>query len=277
MPATLLGGTTTLIGTPPNLLMADLAERLRGEPFTMFEFTPVGAAITVAGLVFIVAIGWRMLPRGREGREVGDGAVRRRALRDGGTAAGQVRVSRQDDPRVRGRKRRQRRRLGIGAWRHAVTTELVVRSAGGRRVAAPSGDANAAGLREGGAHRPRRRRASSAPRPAVGRGVRAARSAAGCRERQSSASSARASTVGHCGVGRDADRVGARQHREDAAAACALRHELARHLAARAADHHAAPRRAAPRRRRAAARGTGRRSSRTSSPSSAACRSQTAS
>jgi di/tricarboxylate transporter len=65
--ATLLGGTMTLIGTPPNLLAADLAERLRGEPFTMFEFTPVGAAITIAGLVFIVTIGWRMLPRGREG------------------------------------------------------------------------------------------------------------------------------------------------------------------------------------------------------------------
>jgi di/tricarboxylate transporter len=65
--ATLLGGTTTLIGTPPNILMADLAERLRGEAFTMFEFTPVGAAITVAGIVFMVAIGWRLLPRGREG------------------------------------------------------------------------------------------------------------------------------------------------------------------------------------------------------------------
>jgi di/tricarboxylate transporter len=65
--ATLLGGTTTLIGTPPNLLAADLAERLRGEPFTMFEFAPVGAAITIAGIVFIVTVGWRMLPRGREG------------------------------------------------------------------------------------------------------------------------------------------------------------------------------------------------------------------
>jgi di/tricarboxylate transporter len=65
--ATLLGGTTTLIGTPPNLLAADLAERLRGEPFTMFDFTPVGAAITVAGIVFMIAIGWRLLPRGREG------------------------------------------------------------------------------------------------------------------------------------------------------------------------------------------------------------------
>ncbi|HSC16648.1 MAG TPA: SLC13 family permease [Gammaproteobacteria bacterium] len=65
--ATLLGGTTTLIGTPPNLLMADLAERLRGEPFSMFEFTPVGAAITVAGILFMVTIGWRFLPRVREG------------------------------------------------------------------------------------------------------------------------------------------------------------------------------------------------------------------
>jgi di/tricarboxylate transporter len=65
--ATLLGGTTTLIGTPPNLLVADLAERLRGEPFTMFEFAPVGAAIAFAGILFMIVIGWRLLPRGREG------------------------------------------------------------------------------------------------------------------------------------------------------------------------------------------------------------------
>jgi di/tricarboxylate transporter len=65
--STLLGGTTTLIGTPPNLLVADVAERLRGEAFAMFDFAPVGAAITLAGIVFIVAIGWRLLPRDREG------------------------------------------------------------------------------------------------------------------------------------------------------------------------------------------------------------------
>lgn len=65
--STLLGGTTTLIGTPPNLLIADLAERLRGEPFTMFEFAPVGAAITVGGILFMVALGWRFLPHSREG------------------------------------------------------------------------------------------------------------------------------------------------------------------------------------------------------------------
>lgn len=65
--ATLLGGTTTLIGTPPNLLAAEVAGRLRGERFTMFEFTPVGVSITLAGILFIVLIGWRLLPRGRGG------------------------------------------------------------------------------------------------------------------------------------------------------------------------------------------------------------------
>ena len=65
--ATLLGGMTTLIGTPPNLLISDLALRLRGERFTMFEFAPVGAALTVACIAFIVAIGWRLLPRERVG------------------------------------------------------------------------------------------------------------------------------------------------------------------------------------------------------------------
>jgi di/tricarboxylate transporter len=64
--STLLGGTTTLIGTPPNLLIAEVAERLRGERFAMFDFAPVGVAITLAGIVFIVALGWRFLPRDRE-------------------------------------------------------------------------------------------------------------------------------------------------------------------------------------------------------------------
>jgi di/tricarboxylate transporter len=63
--ATLLGGTMTLIGTPPNLLISEVSERLRGEPFTMFAFAPVGAALTGAGILFIVAIGWRLLPSGR--------------------------------------------------------------------------------------------------------------------------------------------------------------------------------------------------------------------
>jgi di/tricarboxylate transporter len=70
--ATLLGGMTTLIGTPPNLLMSDLAERLRGEKFAMFDFAPVGVAITVVAIAFIVAVGWRLLPNARAGRKAPD-------------------------------------------------------------------------------------------------------------------------------------------------------------------------------------------------------------
>jgi di/tricarboxylate transporter len=70
--ATLLGGMTTLIGTPPNLLMSDLAERLRGEKFAMFDFAPVGVAITVVAIAFIVLVGWRLLPNARAGRKAPD-------------------------------------------------------------------------------------------------------------------------------------------------------------------------------------------------------------
>lgn len=70
--STLLGGMTTLIGTPPNLLMSDLAERLRGEKFTMFEFAPVGGAITLVAIAFVVIVGWRLLPNARAGRKAAD-------------------------------------------------------------------------------------------------------------------------------------------------------------------------------------------------------------
>ena len=63
----ILGGMTTLIGTPPNLIVAGFREELNGSSFSMFDFTPVGLAVAVAGLVFIVAIGrWLVPTRKRE-------------------------------------------------------------------------------------------------------------------------------------------------------------------------------------------------------------------
>lgn len=61
--ASLLGGMTTLIGTPPNIIIAALRRDETGEPFGMFDFTPVGVALTLAGLAFIALVGWRLLPR----------------------------------------------------------------------------------------------------------------------------------------------------------------------------------------------------------------------
>lgn len=64
--ASLLGGLVTLIGTPPNLMISNVRQDFTGTPYEMFDFAPVGAAICVIGLLYIV-IGWRLLPKDRRG------------------------------------------------------------------------------------------------------------------------------------------------------------------------------------------------------------------
>jgi di/tricarboxylate transporter len=61
--ASILGGMTTLIGTPPNLVVAAFraADSGRGG-FAMFDFTPVGVAVALAGIAFVAVIGWRLVP-----------------------------------------------------------------------------------------------------------------------------------------------------------------------------------------------------------------------
>jgi di/tricarboxylate transporter len=60
--ATILGGMATLIGTPPNIIIATFREDALGEPFAMFDFAPVGAAAAAAGLLFVALAGWRLIP-----------------------------------------------------------------------------------------------------------------------------------------------------------------------------------------------------------------------
>ncbi|MFC7705262.1 SLC13 family permease [Plastorhodobacter daqingensis] len=60
--ATILGGMITLIGTPPNILVATFRQQALGSPFRMFDFAPVGLTIAAAGLLFIATIGWRLIP-----------------------------------------------------------------------------------------------------------------------------------------------------------------------------------------------------------------------
>jgi len=62
----ILGGMTTLIGTPPNIIIANYREETAGVPFSMFDFAPVGAAVTIAGVLFVGLIGWRLLPKERQ-------------------------------------------------------------------------------------------------------------------------------------------------------------------------------------------------------------------
>ncbi|MCH7413651.1 SLC13 family permease [Belliella sp. R4-6] len=61
--ASLLGGMTTLIGTPPNIIISTFMAEQSGEKFSMFDFAPVGVGLAIVGLLFIVLIGWRLVPK----------------------------------------------------------------------------------------------------------------------------------------------------------------------------------------------------------------------
>ncbi|CAN7670138.1 SLC13 family permease [Pararhizobium sp. LjRoot238] len=64
--ASLLGGLMTQIGTSPNIIVSRVREEITGQPFTMFDYTPVGAAVTVTGIIFL-GLSYRLLPeRARE-------------------------------------------------------------------------------------------------------------------------------------------------------------------------------------------------------------------
>lgn len=60
--ATILGGMATLIGTPPNIIIASIREDALGAPFKMFDFAPVGGLTAIVGLAFVAVIGWRLIP-----------------------------------------------------------------------------------------------------------------------------------------------------------------------------------------------------------------------
>ncbi|WP_171173787.1 SLC13 family permease [Ruegeria sp. HKCCD8929] len=60
--ATILGGMATLIGTPPNIIIASIRAEAVGTPFAMFDFAPVGGVAAIAGLAFVALVGWRLIP-----------------------------------------------------------------------------------------------------------------------------------------------------------------------------------------------------------------------
>ena len=74
--ASILGGMVTLIGTPPNIIIASFRESALGEPYRMFDFAPVGLVVALVGVVFVALLGWRLIPieRGKHdtSRELGE-------------------------------------------------------------------------------------------------------------------------------------------------------------------------------------------------------------
>ncbi|KQN22275.1 MULTISPECIES: SLC13 family permease [unclassified Sphingomonas] len=62
--ASLLGGLITLVGTSPNIIVSRVREQMTGQPFGMFDYTPVGLGLTVMGLIYL-RFAYRLLPRDR--------------------------------------------------------------------------------------------------------------------------------------------------------------------------------------------------------------------
>ncbi len=58
----LLGGVTTLIGTPPNLLAGTELAEMGFEPFSLFDFTPMGLIILASSILYMVLVGRHLLP-----------------------------------------------------------------------------------------------------------------------------------------------------------------------------------------------------------------------
>jgi di/tricarboxylate transporter len=63
--ASILGGMITLIGTPPNIIIAEFRNDALGESYKMFDFAPVGLACAAVGVAYVAFIGWRLLPAER--------------------------------------------------------------------------------------------------------------------------------------------------------------------------------------------------------------------
>jgi len=61
--ASILGGMITLIGTPPNIVIAEFRNDALGAPYAMFDFAPVGLACAIVGVIFVATIGWRLIPQ----------------------------------------------------------------------------------------------------------------------------------------------------------------------------------------------------------------------
>ncbi|HUF39524.1 MAG TPA: SLC13 family permease, partial [Anaerolineales bacterium] len=70
--SSMLGGMMTLIGTAPNILASNALRDAGFQPLRLFDFLPVGGAVTLAGILFMLVIGRRLLPRSGPGEEGDD-------------------------------------------------------------------------------------------------------------------------------------------------------------------------------------------------------------
>ncbi len=68
--AAILGGTITLVGSSPLIMLNDLIRPMGLEPFSLFSVTPIGMILVVTGIVYFLLFGEKLLPTdGKSGKE----------------------------------------------------------------------------------------------------------------------------------------------------------------------------------------------------------------
>ncbi len=131
---TILGGMTTMIGTPPNLVVAGFREELGSVGFGMFDFTPVGLAVAVSGVAFVVLAGWRLVPArqqaGMEGFDSGAYITEARLV-EGSKLAGETLAAVEGlldeaDAQILGLVRNDVRMNAPSAWRSLQVGDILV-------------------------------------------------------------------------------------------------------------------------------------------------------
>ncbi len=131
---TILGGMTTLIGTPPNLIVSGFRQQQGMGGFAMFDFAPVGVSVAVAGVAFIVLIGWRLVPArkqtGVDGFEAGAYLTEVRVPEGSASAGKTLRALEQEldkaGAQVVGLVRSDIRVIAPSHWRHVREGDILV-------------------------------------------------------------------------------------------------------------------------------------------------------
>lgn len=123
--ATILGGMITLIGTPPNIVIAAYRQDVLGAPFGMFDFAPVGLTVAVVGIAFVSLIGWRFLPQRQgafeqetefeEGRYIAELRVSEKSIEDSARVGDLYPLADEHDVHILGLIRNGKRQPGFAA------------------------------------------------------------------------------------------------------------------------------------------------------------------
>lgn len=143
--ASILGGMVTLIGTPPNIVIATFREGALGEPYRMFDFAPVGAVVALVGVLFVALIGWRLIPVERSRHDTSkelvdlEGYIAEAKVPESSSAIGKTvselnAIAEENDAHVLGLVRNGRRLPGAARRRVVWKNDVVVLEGGAEAI-----------------------------------------------------------------------------------------------------------------------------------------------